>query len=140
MIPLLFAPFLSHPLLLPICFPLLTWNPPCYDRIRPPRSQVARKLDSPFPSPCSYTPHSRIPAPLGFPHPNIHSLGRHRKPGSQDPAQNQSDVELFFPRIGTSCRKSLLYPNQVGSYVQHTLTKCYKIFIMAVKLKLFQKF
>jgi hypothetical protein len=29
--------------------PLLTWNPPCCDRIRPPRSQVARKLIFPFP-------------------------------------------------------------------------------------------
>jgi hypothetical protein len=26
----------------------LTWNPPCCDRIRPPRSQVACKLTSPF--------------------------------------------------------------------------------------------
>jgi hypothetical protein len=30
--------------------PLLTWNPPCCDRIRPPWSQVARKLISSFPS------------------------------------------------------------------------------------------
>jgi hypothetical protein len=65
-IPLLFAlPFL-HLLLLPICPSLLTWNPPCCDRICPPRSQVARKLIVPFPSPCSYAPHSKIPAPLGF--------------------------------------------------------------------------
>jgi hypothetical protein len=35
-----FAP-LSNP-------PSLTWNPPCCDRIRPPRSQVACKLTSPF--------------------------------------------------------------------------------------------
>ncbi len=28
---------------------LLTWNPPCCDRIHPPRSQVAHKLTSPFP-------------------------------------------------------------------------------------------
>jgi hypothetical protein len=66
-IPLLFAfPFL-HSLLLPIRLSLLTWNPPCCDRICPPCSQVARKLIFPFPSPCSYTPHSKIPAPLGFP-------------------------------------------------------------------------
>ncbi len=66
--------FLSPPddsLLLPFSFPSLTWNPPCCDRIRPPRSQVARKLNSPFPSPCSYTPCSRIPTPWGFSHPNI---------------------------------------------------------------------
>jgi hypothetical protein len=38
----------------------------------PPRSQVARKLISPFPSPNPYTPHSKIPTPWGFPDPNIH--------------------------------------------------------------------
>ncbi len=89
MIPLFLLPFFPHSLLLPIRFPSLTWNPPCCDRIRPPRSQVARKLDSPFPSPCAYTPHSRILTPWGFSHPNIHSLGRLREPGSQDPAQYQ---------------------------------------------------
>jgi hypothetical protein len=85
-IPLLFAFPLLHSLLLPIRLPLLTWNPPCCDRILPPRSQVARKLIFPFPSPCSYTPHSKIPTPRGFPDPNIHSLGRHRESGLQDPA------------------------------------------------------
>jgi hypothetical protein len=53
----------------------------------PPRSQVTRKLIFPFPSPYPYTPHSKIPTPRGLPDPNIHSLGRHREPGSQDPAQ-----------------------------------------------------
>jgi hypothetical protein len=53
---------------------------------RPPRSQVALKLIFPFPSPYPYTPHSKIPTPRGLPDPNIHSLGRHREPGSQDPA------------------------------------------------------
>ncbi len=76
----------SHSLLLPIRLSLLTWNPPCCDRIRPPHSQVARKLIFSFPSPYPYTPHSKIPTPWGLPDPNIHSLGRHRKPGSQDPA------------------------------------------------------
>jgi hypothetical protein len=66
-IPLLLAFPLLHSLLLPIRLPLLTWNPPCCDRIRPPRSQVARKLTFPFPSPCSYAPHSKIPTPPGFP-------------------------------------------------------------------------
>ncbi len=49
--------------------PLLTWNPPCCDRIRPSWSQVARKLISPFPSLpiCSPSaPHSEIPNPWGF--------------------------------------------------------------------------
>ncbi len=53
-LPLLVCFPLLHSFLLPIGFPLLTWNPPCCDRIRPPRSQVARKLIFPFPSPCSY--------------------------------------------------------------------------------------
>ncbi len=48
-IPLLFGFPFPHSLLLPIRLPLLTWNPPCCDRIRPPRSQVARKLIFPFP-------------------------------------------------------------------------------------------
>jgi hypothetical protein len=61
----------------------LTWNPPCCDRIRPPRSQVARKLTSPFPSPGSYTPLPKILTPQGFPDPNIHSLGRHCEPNPQ---------------------------------------------------------
>ncbi len=38
----------------------------------PPRSQVARKLISPFLSPSPYTPHSKIPTPWGLPDPNIH--------------------------------------------------------------------
>jgi hypothetical protein len=85
-IPLLFTFSFLYSLLLPIHLPLLTWNPPCCDRIRPPRSHVARKLIFPFPSPCPYTPHSKIPTPQGFSDPNIHSLGQHCEPGSQDPA------------------------------------------------------
>ncbi len=68
----------------------LIWNPPCCDRIRPPRSLIACKLNSPFPCPCLLTPHSKIPTPWGFSPPNIHSLGRYREPGSQDPAQSWS--------------------------------------------------
>ncbi len=41
-------PSLSSPFA-PLCSLLPTWNPPCCDRIRPPQSQVARKLISPFP-------------------------------------------------------------------------------------------
>jgi hypothetical protein len=85
--PCFVLPLLLHFSLLPIRLPLLTWNPPCCDRIRPPRSQVARKRTFPFPSPCSYTPHSKIPTPQSFPDPNIHSLGRHRDSGSQAPEQ-----------------------------------------------------
>ncbi len=91
-IPLFLA--FPHSPLLPICILLLTWNPPCCDRIRPPRSQVAHKLIFPFPSPCSYTPHSKIPTPRSFPDPNIHSLGRHRETSSQDRAQYQWSVLL----------------------------------------------
>ncbi len=49
------SPWFCLPLLIPLCLPLcalldsplLTWNPPSCDRIRPPRSQVACKLTSP---------------------------------------------------------------------------------------------
>jgi hypothetical protein len=71
--PCFLLPF-SRFFLLPFCFPLLTWNPPCCDRILSTLSQVARKLISPFPSPYPYTPHSKIPTPLGLPDPNIHSI------------------------------------------------------------------
>ncbi len=77
-IPLAFSP--HAPLFSPL---QLTWNPPCCDRIRPPRSQVARKLTPLFPSPGSYTPLPKIPTPQGFPDPNIHSLGRHCEPNPQ---------------------------------------------------------
>ncbi len=46
------SPCFFFPLLIPFFSPfypsLLTWNPPCCDRICPPCSQVARKLTSPF--------------------------------------------------------------------------------------------
>jgi hypothetical protein len=76
-IPLLSAFPYSFPFA-PIRLPLLTWNPLAVIGSRPPRSQVARKLIFPFPSPYPYTPHSKIPAPRGLSGPNIHSLGRHR--------------------------------------------------------------
>ncbi len=110
MIPLFLLPFFPHSLLLPIRFLLLTWNPPCCDRIRPPRSQVARKLDSQSPSPCSYTPHSRIPTPWGFSHPNIHSLGRHREPGSQDPAHYPLGLFPFLGLLSLSSASLYLSP------------------------------
>jgi hypothetical protein len=59
-------PLASSPLA-PLFSPLqLTWNPPCCDRIRPPRSQVACKLTPLFPSPGSYIPLPKIPTPPGF--------------------------------------------------------------------------
>ncbi len=65
------SPCYFLPLLIPPFAPLfnpsqLTWNSSCCDRIRPPRSQVARKLTSPFPSPGSYTPPTQNPDPPGF--------------------------------------------------------------------------
>ncbi len=56
---------------------------------RQPHSEVAHKLIFPFPSPYPYTPHSKILTPRGLPDPNIHSLGQHPEPGSQDPAQSR---------------------------------------------------
>ncbi len=58
---------LVNSLLLPFLTPLyLLGNPPSCDRICPPWSPVACKLNSPFPSPCPYTPNSKIPTPPGF--------------------------------------------------------------------------
>ncbi len=117
--PCFLLPFSLIPLLLPIRFPLLTWNPPCCDRIRPPRSQVVRTLNSSFPSPCSYTPHSRIPTPRGSPHPNIHSLGWHREPGSQDPAQS-----LLYPKkyleIFSTGKNVFSYLSNISKYAKLT--------------------
>jgi hypothetical protein len=82
----------------------------------PSRSQVARELIFPFPSPYPYTPHSKIPTPRGLLDQNIHSLGRHREPGSQDPEQfnctvmpsSANTVQCPHPqRIGFSFRKIL---------------------------------
>jgi hypothetical protein len=75
-----FLPLLISPLATLSDPSQLTWNPPCCDRIPPPRSQVARKLTSPFPSSGSYSPLPEIPTPRGFPDPNIHSLGQHCEP------------------------------------------------------------
>jgi hypothetical protein len=82
-----FAPLLPH-----LCPLLLTWNPPCCDRIRPRCPRVARKLTLPFLSPGSYTPHSKIPTPRSFPAPHIPSLGQQCEPGSQDRAQIQQHI------------------------------------------------
>jgi hypothetical protein len=63
----------AFPLLccLPLRIPLydslpLTWNPPCCDRIRPPRSPIACKLNSPILCPCSLATHSKIFDPPRF--------------------------------------------------------------------------
>jgi hypothetical protein len=95
LIPLLLAFFCS--LLLPFVPPLLTWNPPCCDRIRPPRTQVARKLTSHFP-PLAHIPLIPKFRPPGVSQPQIyvHSLGRHCEPGSQDRAQ-----------LGRGCQSSI---------------------------------
>ncbi len=94
---------LADSLLLPLLplFPFpLTWNPPSCDRIRPPRSPFACKLNSPSPCPCSLTPHSEIPTPQGFPPPNIHSLARYRETGSHDPAHYPLGVLVRLQRLG----------------------------------------
>ncbi len=64
--PCFLSPLADSPLL-PFPIPLyLLGNPPSCDRIRPPWSPIACKLNSPFPFPCSYTPNSKIPTPPGF--------------------------------------------------------------------------
>ncbi len=81
--------------LAPLFSPLqLTWNPPCCDRIRPPRSQVALKLTPLFPSSGSYAPLPKILTPQGFPDPNIHSLERHCEPNPQSSLTSPSPWHL----------------------------------------------
>jgi hypothetical protein len=63
--PLAFYLPLLNPPCSPFELPLLTWNPPGCDRIRPPRSQVACKLTYPF------TTLSPIPPPSKFPEPRL---------------------------------------------------------------------
>jgi hypothetical protein len=65
LIPLLLA-FLYSPFA-PIRALFTYLEPSFCDRIRPPRTQVARKLTSPFPSPGSYTPPFQNPDPPEFP-------------------------------------------------------------------------
>jgi hypothetical protein len=68
----LLSPFAFFCSLLPPFVPLLlTWNPPCCDRIRPPRSQVARKLTSRFP-PLAHIPHIPKSRPPGVSQPQIY--------------------------------------------------------------------
>ncbi len=75
--------FLLFPFLIPLCFPstsfYLLGTLLAVIGSRPPWSQVARKLISPFPSP----PHSKFPTPWGIPELNAPLLRRHRNTGLQ---------------------------------------------------------
>jgi hypothetical protein len=97
----LLIPFAPLAPLVPL-FPFpLSWNPPSCDRIRPPWSPIACKLNSPFPCPCSLAPHSKIPTPRGFSPLNIHSLGRYRESGSHDPAHLATSILIIYNTVGT---------------------------------------
>jgi hypothetical protein len=100
MIPLL-------PLLPLFPFPL-TWNPPCFDRIRPLLPWVARKLTLAFP-PFAHLapPHPKSRPPGVSQTQNRHSLGRHCEPNPYARLQ----VQLFQwqtkqTSVETSNRKS----------------------------------
>ncbi len=71
-IPLLFASLFPIPFCSPFISLYLLGTLLAVTGSSPPRSQVARKLISPFASPHPYTPHSKIPTPWGFPELNIH--------------------------------------------------------------------
>ncbi len=71
-IPLLFAFLFLIPLWSPFVSPYLLGTLLAVIGSCPPRSQVASKLISPFPSPSPYTPLSKIPTPWGFPELNMH--------------------------------------------------------------------
>ncbi len=95
--------------LAPLFGPLqLTWNPPRCDRIRPPRSQVARKLLRYFPPLAHIPPLPKIPTPRGFPDLNIHSLGRHCEPNPQSSLSiNKIQNRTYFPPL--NCGPVLMY-------------------------------
>ncbi len=92
-----FAPFIN--------LPPLTWNPPCCDRIRPPRSPVACKLTSPFP-----TLSSALPLPNS------------QNPGYQAPFQKERQNVVFI----NFTKKSVpgrIWP--VAGDKEGTRSKCY---------------
>ncbi len=100
-------PLLISPCWFPFCSPflapLLTWNPPCCDWIRPPWSQVARKLIPSFPSlPICYSSvsHSEIPTPCGFPklmRPFTKTTSQHWLPSpAHDYIAYSSQISVFF--------------------------------------------
>ncbi len=103
---------------------LLTWNPPCCDRIRPPWPQVARKLTLPFPSPGSFTPHSKILTPRSFPTPNIHSLGQQCEPSSQDRAHLLLCTRMVcYMFLHLLVKNSTVYENRVQIEDQNIFLK-----------------
>jgi hypothetical protein len=93
-----FAPF-SNPL-------LLTWNPPSCDRIRPPWSQVACKLTSPFPT------LSPNPPPSKFPEPRLSCASLRRPQGKSGvfcPEQPYHLVLILFQSFILSFSTSSIY-------------------------------
>jgi hypothetical protein len=76
-------------LLPPFLFLLLTWNPPCCNRIRPSWSQVARELISPFPS---------LPIPSPFQNPDPLGLSRAKCAPTKTTSQHwlASPAHLYY--------------------------------------------
>jgi hypothetical protein len=107
--PCFLSPLADSPLLpfAPLSNPsLLTWNPPCCDRIHPPRSQVACKLTSPF------STLSPIPPPSKFPEP--------RSPSTLLRRPQESDI--FCPEhLHLNSLTSLFIGNQ---HLDESFLKC----------------
>ncbi len=106
---------------------LLTWNPPCRDRIRPPRTQVARKLTSHFP-PLSHIPPIPKSRPPAVPRSKYTFIRTTSEPGSQDRARSLG---------GTRSRKKLRSKHLVGlSFQQASYTIERNLFICYSKHEL----
>jgi hypothetical protein len=104
----------------------------------PHRSQVARKLISPFPSPSPYTPHSKIPTPWGFPEPNMHiTKTTSRTWLTRSSTLNAHELlallELIVPGLGkqlhvkqgyTRHKSKFCYETKISSAVTTVCTSC----------------
>jgi hypothetical protein len=130
------------PLLIPFCSlswsPLLTWNPPCCDRIRPPWSQVARKLIFSSPSLPICSPsvsHSETPTPCGFPKLMRTLLRRHRNSGFRDQHKNNDN-----PWCERRCRDLIEYLGSIAqsSCQQWIYQQMWKMFSLCCSVKSFR--
>jgi hypothetical protein len=107
---LCWIPFCS-PFAPPSESPLLTWNPPSCDRIRPPRSQVACKLTSPF------STLSPIPPPSKFPVPKLSSASLWRP----------QEFGFFCPAHFLLAHMVYLWPKH-NSFINHIHTIAWYVY------------
>jgi hypothetical protein len=86
---------------------------------RPPWSQVARKLISPFP----YPPHSKIPTPWGFHELNV--------------CLTKTTSQIWLTRSRTvdvvKCRRLPSFDTVSWNYVKRPVSNIVKIFLLAIQ-------